>query len=298
MFLHFSHGQSLKKERRFFDKVRAKMATRPNIDPKLWGRGGWTLFFHVAKRGAAANPQDHVAFLEAFARSLPCATCRDDFSNIVRKHRVAENTNLMDLHHRMYDAVNRKLGKPTPPLRDVLATHSNTASVWPFFAAATMGFSGPNPTPQELADLRTMMRAFGTSPTQSTDQQVILNTLRRKAPAQGKGMIDAITSKESNDCCTPPAAPSHATTTTPPASATGVVVFDATTANIMMGLSIAVPLIVAVIAAVALALVVDWKNHGGVRAVKGAAVRKSTRGGTSTKRLLMSNLDRWKRGAR
>jgi hypothetical protein len=153
---------------------------------------------------------------------------------------------LLALHHRMYGAVNQKLGKATPPLHDVLASHANSATdVPPFLVAATVGAA-----PQH--DLRTVAGAAGVT-------NNAINTLRQKAPPQAKASIDAILQSVSRgDCCTPPphGGAAHAQNG-------DVVTFDATTVNIMMGLSIAVPLIIGIVAAIALALVVQRGGGGG-----------------------------------
>lgn len=247
---------------------------RANIDPKAWGQDGWALFHDVARRApqrlAPHDRAKHDAFLGAFARSLPCGTCRSDFSRVVKQHPLTNartRDDLLLLYHRMHAAVNRKLGKGTPPLSD-MPTASPT-SAWGFLAGAALGMSDPAPTKGEISDMHALLRAAGhrdVSVRENASKRDVVDALRRNAPP---GVIDAhVLKMNQSGCC----APSAASLTTA-ATTSKTLTVDATMAEIMMGLSIAVPIVVAVFAAIAIALLLQRKNKT-IKTIKAATTRR------------------------
>lgn len=132
------------------------MSVRTNIDPSLWGRSGWNYIFEATLRlpvtMSHTEAADFSSLLGAFAYALPCASCREEFFQLLSQHPLllplgGGRDAAWEHVYGLYVAVNARMGKSTPSLSDLRSqSESQSPPFAAFFLAAAQG------APENLSD--------------------------------------------------------------------------------------------------------------------------------------------------
>jgi len=95
--------------------------------PREWGQYYWYVIHSTASKYTPSkiNSNSYIALIGGMINLLPCNDCKDHFKALLKRYPLSKylhsNEALFNWSYVVHDAVNKRLGKVSPSLKDVRA---------------------------------------------------------------------------------------------------------------------------------------------------------------------------------